>query len=728
MAAGNTVWGIDIGQCALKAIKLRALDDEQVEAVAFDVIEHPKILSQPDADRDELVRAALEKFASRNDWQGDQFIIGVPGQQTFARFCKMPPIDLKKDAKKIHDLVRYEASQQIPFDIDDVVWDYQVFTSEESPDVEVGIFAMRKELIRKHLDFFSGVGIAPAGVQTVPAALYNFCQFDGQAPEEGAATVIIDVGAQNTDLIIVEENSAWTRNIPLGGNSFTEALVRAFKLSFAKAESLKRSAATSKYARQIFQAMRPVFGDLVSEIQRSIGFYSSTHRDVELKRVLALGNAFQLPGLQKYLETNLTISAKVTKLEKFSKLAANATTNAPQFTENILSFAPAYGLAVQGLGMGRIQATLLPTELARASLWKKKRPYFIATAASLLLASGVPVVANWLDMQTLNSQRAEQMQRKATSIVREAEDYANKFSQAKTNTADREEDIKALLKLQEHKAVLPRVLALANEAMPPIYPPQLAQAESPKEFKRLIEANPQECARTKRGQLIIESLDIQYHDDIAKARVAMQATESVASPVGGGAGGPPGGGGRGAPPMMSRGRGGMNPMLMGRGRGPAPSRPETPQGGEGATGPKEGAGFVVRVQGRLLYGTNKGDARAWFGNYFNNLREVGQQPGMGIYIPPDDPENPGGNAFGGPTIETYHEENVGVFAPPAGALDLGDEVRYPDPLTGEETRYDWRVAFAFKVQLGEAPEAEPEGASEDAAGRPGGAPGVRRGR
>jgi len=62
------------------------------------------------------------------------------------------------------------------------------------------------------------------------------------------------------------------RSIPIGGNNFTETLVKAFKLPFAKAEDLKRNAATSKYARQIFQAMRPVFADLVAEIQRSVGF------------------------------------------------------------------------------------------------------------------------------------------------------------------------------------------------------------------------------------------------------------------------------------------------------------------------------------------------------------------------------------------------------------------------------------------------------------------------
>ena len=150
MATGNAVWGIDVGQCGIKAIKLRSAEDGKVEVVAFDMIEHGKILSQPDANADEIIHAALEKFTSRNEWQGDQFVVGVPGQQTFARFCKMPPVD----QKKIPDLVRFEASQQIPFDLDDVVWDYQTFTAEDSPDLEVGIFAMRKDLIRKHLDYF----------------------------------------------------------------------------------------------------------------------------------------------------------------------------------------------------------------------------------------------------------------------------------------------------------------------------------------------------------------------------------------------------------------------------------------------------------------------------------------------------------------------------------------------------------------------------------------------
>ncbi|MCH8805633.1 MAG: pilus assembly protein PilM, partial [Planctomycetes bacterium] len=88
MAKQNVAWGIEIGQAALKAIRLRRVDD-RVELVGFDCIEHDRLLSHPEADAKSLIKAALEQFASRNDWSGDQFVIGIPGQQTFARFCKL---------------------------------------------------------------------------------------------------------------------------------------------------------------------------------------------------------------------------------------------------------------------------------------------------------------------------------------------------------------------------------------------------------------------------------------------------------------------------------------------------------------------------------------------------------------------------------------------------------------------------------------------------------------
>src|SRR5260221_7875730 len=116
MAIPQGVWGIDVGQCALKALRLEIIEGV-VTATAFDYVEYPKILSQPDADPDQLTREALEQFLSRNVLRGDVVAIAVPGQSGLARFGKLPPVE----EQKIADIVKFEAQQQIPFNLYQVV-------------------------------------------------------------------------------------------------------------------------------------------------------------------------------------------------------------------------------------------------------------------------------------------------------------------------------------------------------------------------------------------------------------------------------------------------------------------------------------------------------------------------------------------------------------------------------------------------------------------------------
>ncbi len=719
MASVNGVWGIEIGQCALKAIKLRPADDGKVEIVAFDLIEHPKILSQPDADAEELIKSSLEKFASRNEWQGDQFVIGVPGQQTFSRFCKLPPVD----EKKIPDIVRFEASQQIPFDMDDVVWDYEVFREKDSPEVEVGIFAMRKDLVRKHIDYYSGHGINTSVIQTVPSALYNFCRFDQElSPDENDAVVVIDVGAQKTDLVIVEPNSAWTRNIPLGGNNFTEALIKSFKLSFSKAENLKRTAASHKYARNIFQSMRPVFAELVAEIQRSLGFYSSTHRDVHLKQVLACGNAFRLPGLQKYLENNLSIEGGVIKLEKFAKVVPTATSNAPQFTENILSFAAAYGLALQGLGLAKISSNLLPPELARIAMWKQKQPYFMATAAALVLAAILPWTRSGLDAAALasNSDAGDQ----AARLVQEAQRLAREFQQAQSDSGGKEANIQQLFELQKNKALVPTLFTLIHAAAPTV--PEIAQAESPEAVRKLIEANKAQLERTSRRQVMIEAVQIKYSGNIDAEERPMAIAAGGSSMMSGAAG----------PYGAVEGEGGRRRFAGGGGEVFTASSDDS----SGESKP----GFVVTISGRLTYGKAVSDAVSLITEeFYSNLVRLGRQPGLGFFIPEEDPKaldkrnlghpnvvqyyegvQPAGGTFAGGAVPGMVSPEVGGYIGKGGGRSgdiIGGEYGglmgmvpgmpqreeidpFKDPVTGEDMKTDWRFTFSFKVQLGEMPE------------------------
>lgn len=712
MPAANAVWGIEIGHAALKAVKLRHAGDGQVELVAFDLIEHPKILSQPDANPEELIRAALEKFASRNEWRGDQLVIGVPGQQTFSRFTKLPPVD----EKKIPDIVRFEAGQQIPFDMDDVVWDYEVFRAPESPDVEVGIFAMRKDLVRKQIEYFSAHGLQPSIIQTIPSAMYNFFHFDGDRKEdEKGATILVDVGAAKTDLIVVERHGSWSRNIPLGGNNFTEALVRAFKLSPAKAESLKRGAAASKHARPVFQAMRPVFAELVAEIQRSIGFYSSTHRDVELKKVVACGSAFRLPGLQKYLENNLTIEGGVHKLEKFNRLVPTETSNAPVFTDNLLTFGPAYGLALQGLGLTKIRANLLPPDLARIALWKRKQPMFIATAATLLVAAIMPWTRNMLDNQALAS--GEDTSRQAASIVNTAKSLEAKFREAQTDTGAKKTNIDKVFELQKNKDLLPRIVAVVYEATPRV--PEFEKLQTKEEIRTLIESNPARFARSSRKQLTIESVQVKYSKNIDAEERAAQAGPA---PIGFSSGG----GGR-------FGGGGGDVV------GDSGSSFSSGDVGGADSGTGEAPGFMVTVAGRMTYagGANQlSEAVRFFAQeYYARLRELGRRPGQGFYIPERDEKavdkmnlttqdvllpyavpaaaaRGGASRFGGGGGDVIGGGDVvGGGSSYGGA---GEE-RDPkiDPVTGEDMSNDWRFTYTFKVKLGEMPSEQPQ------AGQPG---------
>ncbi len=464
MPAPRTVWGIDIGQRALKALKLQNVDG-QLQVDALDIIEHPKILTPDDEDRREVVQATLEQFLARNDLSEATIAVAVPGQTSFTRFVKLPPVE----EKKIPDIVRFEAEQQIPFDIDDVVWRWQTFQDPDSPDVEVGLFAMKRENVDDALSQLSEVGLNVDIVQMAPLALYNFMVHDEQRAEDGA-TLLVDVGTDKTDLVVADKARIWTRTIQIGGNSFTEALVRTFKLSFAKAEKLKRTAATSKYARQIFQAMRPVFADLVQEIQRSIGYYTSLHRETRFAKVLGLGNGFRLPGLQKFLQQNLNLP--VARLDNYNNLQASPAVNAPAFTENVQSLGVAYGLGLQGLGLAEVSTNLLPGEIAQQRLWTKKRPWFAAAAAALVLALAIPTWRSYQSRSALADPDNRQPLTAAQSIANRYRQMRSELSRIEQGSAQDIEAMEKWIDVFAKRAYWPEAMRALHESLDGAFPDQ----------------------------------------------------------------------------------------------------------------------------------------------------------------------------------------------------------------------------------------------------------------
>ena len=395
MAKSDAVWGIDIGQCALKALKCRPHEKEEDRIVveSFDYIEYPKILSQPEADPEEIVREALQQFLSRNELGTDNVAMAVSGQSGLARFIKLPPVE----SKKIPDIVKYEARQQIPFSLEDVVWDYQQLTGGSEEDgfalePEVGLFAMKRDQVAHSLEPLEEANIEVDFIQLAPLAVYNYVCFDrigdfsdksydpNDPPE---STVVISLGTDTTDLVVTNGFRVWQRNIPIGGSHFTRALSKELKLTFVKAEHLKRNAMQADDPKAVFQAMRPVFSDLLAEIQRSLGYFTSIDKSAKIGDVIALGNAMKLPGLQKYLTQNLEQDVK--PVIKFRNLSAGSTSGQKQFKENVLSFAVSYGLCLQAMGKSELKTNLLPEEIVRSRLIRAKKPWVVAGAAAVLL-------------------------------------------------------------------------------------------------------------------------------------------------------------------------------------------------------------------------------------------------------------------------------------------------------------------------------------------------------
>lgn len=480
MAKSESIWGIDIGQCALKALKLRDIDGELV-VEAIDIVEHPTILSQSGGKEKELIQNSLVSFLTRNKIAGTTVAISVPGQSSFTRFVKLPPVE----SKRVPDIVRFEAEQQIPFAIEEVIWRWQIFQDPDSPDVEVGIFAMKRTDVDEMLDHFDEAGLRVDLVQMAPLALYNFMCFDEQTAEDGA-TLLMDIGTDKTDLVVADGPRLWTRTIQIGGGNFTQALIRAFKLSFHKAEQLKKTAATSKYAKQVFQSMRPVFSDLVQEVQRSIGYYTSLHRETLFKRLVGLGNGFRLPGLQRFLEQNLNMP--VARIDAYNQIKPGEAVSAATFSENVLSFAVAYGTALAAMGRGRIRTNLLPMEIARRRLWSQKRGWFVAAAAVLLAALAGPLFRAYTDRKALADSAMFADAQRITADMRE---LRNAYDQLKNKGREETEQIKSYLKLFAYRDFLPSAQTLISRSIRAVAPDQAKLAVYTRDLELLRQAKEQ---------------------------------------------------------------------------------------------------------------------------------------------------------------------------------------------------------------------------------------------
>ena len=383
MLSGRTAWGLDIGESTIKAVKVRKTK-AGAEILAFDSIER-SLPSEDTGDKDYHLRTAVSELAERNVFGRTPVVVSIP-EPAFSRFIPLPPVD----KRRIPEVVRYEARQQIPFPIEEVVWDYQLVREpqEIGDETEVAIFSLRSQFVYALIANLSLCKIQPCAVLPVPLALYNYLTFDRDIAK---GTIVVDLGAGSTDILICDPENFRVRNISVSGNGITRSLSERLKISLAEAEALKRECGNKVQAKRLLKLVQPTLNDLAGQVQRTIGFFKLQIHNVRIEQALLLGSTFKLPGVRDFFINQLGCDLLPSDVLERISLAGDI--DSAELREAMPSLSVATGLALQGLGLGGVSVNLVPREVLFRQEISKKRAYAAAAVGCLAVMLGTHMLS-----------------------------------------------------------------------------------------------------------------------------------------------------------------------------------------------------------------------------------------------------------------------------------------------------------------------------------------------
>ena len=389
----------------------------------------------------------------------------LPAQSVFARFVKLPPLQ----QEKLDKIISFEAQQNVPFPLDEVVWDYQIVGGGMGEEIQVLLVAIKIDLLDEINAAVEGTGLQTSIVDVAPMALYNAFRYN--YPEVGDCSLLLDIGARTTNILFIEPGRIFLRSIPLAGSAISGAIAREFNESFAAAETRKKKdgfvGLGGAYAEpadpnvaRVSKIARSTMTRLHAELMRSITHYRAQQQGNRPVRIFLCGGGAGMPYMREFFNEKFQVPVEFFNPLQNVTVAESAPMQDVARSAHLLG--ELVGLALRNVTVCPMELNLRPASVVRRQDLEKRRVFFIAAAACIVLA-----LLSWSAYYTRAAQVAQQAavtirQKNDTMHVAEAQlDKLKKEITALDNTAT------PLITAVNDRNFWPQILEQLNSRLPP---------------------------------------------------------------------------------------------------------------------------------------------------------------------------------------------------------------------------------------------------------------------
>jgi type IV pilus assembly protein PilM len=312
----------------------------------------------------------------------------VAAQSVFARFVKLPSVE----EEKIERIIAFEAQQNVPFPIDEVVWDYQVVGGGAHEQLEVVLVAIKADLLEAIDAAVETGGRRTSIIDVATMALYNAFRYNHS--DLPGCSLLIDLGARTTNLLFIEPGKIFSRSIAIGGASISSAVAKEFGESIGAAEFRKKrdgfiglgsacAEPSDPDIARVSKIIRITMMRLHAEILRSISYYRAQQQGSQPERVFLCGGGAEMPFMREFFREKLQLPIEFFNALRSVAVAETLVTAEIAGSTHLLG--ELVGLALRSVTTCPMELNLLPPSAVRRQHFDRRRPFFIAAAACFLL-------------------------------------------------------------------------------------------------------------------------------------------------------------------------------------------------------------------------------------------------------------------------------------------------------------------------------------------------------